>query len=464
MRSSWRSRGVARLAVLAVAASTVTIAATAGSASPQTPPTGQDEVVPFGQVPDAATAETPPNGVEGPGVAGSGLVEVGTGSVSGRVRRQWQGPWLQGIWIALLRTNDFSVAAGDFTNSSGYFDVQVPAGTYFLYLIDPQGNYVAGFHGAPTPVTVNAAEDVEVQAEMFAAGARVMGTIADQDNGSGLEQGWAVAVNPATGAPEVADGGYGTFDFWNLTPGYYWLVFVDGSGAHLPEYYDNEPGPDTADLLIANPGITTNLSVKLDRTTPPAGGATVSGRVTEQSTGNPLCGVRVIALRADTYRFAASTTTLCNDARYTLNLDPGSYKLAFIEPSGRHNTEWHNNQPYDGLGSATTVTAPAVVNAALEPNTATMAGTITDDTTSEPIAGAWVVAIGPTGVRGGAVTISDGTYEISGLTPGTYRAAILDPNGGRILKYHRDSPDYAGATPFTLTAGTTTTIDAALAS
>lgn len=46
--------------------------------------------------------------------------------------------------------------------------------------------------------------------------------------------------------------------------------------------------------------------------------------------------------------------------------------------------------------------------------------------------------------------------------PGAYRAAFVDPNGGRTREYHPDSPDYAGATPFNLTAGTTTTIDAAL--
>lgn len=32
--------------------------------------------------------------------------------------------------------------------------------------------------------------------------------------------------------------------------------------------------------------------------------------------------------------------------------------------------------------------------------------------------------------------------------PGAYRAAFVDPNGGRTLEYHHDSPDYAGATPF----------------
>ena len=132
----------------------------------------------------------------------------------------------------------------------------------------------------------------------------------------------------------------------------------------------------------------------------------MTGTVTEQGTGVPLSGVRVVALHAATYQFAASTTTGTNGG-YTLDLNPGDYKVAFVEPTGRHNMEWHNNLPYNGLASAASVTAPGVVNAALAPNTAAMAGTIVDDSTSAPVAGAWVLAIGPTGVTGGAVTGSD---------------------------------------------------------
>jgi hypothetical protein len=93
-----------------------------------------------------------------------------------------------------------------------------------------------------------------------------------------------------------------------------------------------------------------------------------------------------------------------------------------------------------------------------------MAGTITDDPSGSPLGGAWVIAIGPTGaIAGGAVTAANGTYTIAGLAPGTYRATIVDPSGGRTQEYHDNSPDYAGATPVNVTAGATTTINAALA-
>jgi hypothetical protein len=70
---------------------------------------------------------------------------------------------------------------------------------------------------------------------------------------------------------------------------------------------------------------------------PPIGGAPLSGTVTEQGTNITLSGVRVVALHAATYLFAASATTNPNDGTYTLNLNPGDYKIAFIAPTGRHN-------------------------------------------------------------------------------------------------------------------------------
>jgi hypothetical protein len=75
-----------------------------------------------------------------------------------------------------------------------------------------------------------------------------------------------------------------------------------------------------------------------------------------------------------------------------------------------------------------------------------------------------VVAIGPTGaIAGGAVTSGAGTYTIAGLAPGTYRATIVDPNGGRAQEYYNNSADYVGATPINITAGATATVNATLA-
>ena len=102
-------------------------------------------------------------------------------------------------------------------------------------------------------------------------------------------------------------------------------------------------------------------------------------------------------------------------------------------------------------------------NAALNANTGTMAGTVTDDPAATPVAGAWVIAIGPTGIiTGGAVTAANGTYTISGLAPGTYRATFVDPVGGRTQEYWNNSPTVTGATTINITAANVATINAAL--
>jgi len=127
--------------------------------------------------------------------------------------------------------------------------------------------------------------------------------------------------------------------------------------------------------------------------------------------------------------------------------------------------EWYGNQPSTDLASAASATAPAVADAALDATTGTMTGTVTDDPSGNAVAGAWVVAISSTGIAGGAITPSDGTYTIPGLPPppGTYRATFVDPNSGRAQEYHDNSPDYTGGSPFDITAADTATVDADLA-
>ncbi len=169
----------------------------------------------------------------------------------------------------------------------------------------------------------------------------------------------------------------------------------------------------------------------------------------------------MLALRAADYQIVRAATTNAS-GQYSLNLAAGAYKLAFLDATGGHDMEWYDNVPSTGLASAVSVTAPGTANAALNANTGSMTGTITDDPAATPIGGAWVIAIGPTGIAGGAVTNPDGTYTLPGLAPGTYRATFVDPVGGRTQEYWNNSPTYPGATMFNITAANTATINAAL--
>jgi hypothetical protein len=385
--------------------------------------------------------------------------------VSGTVTESGSGSPVSGAWVAVLRTSDFSIAGGAVANGSGDFSAEVPPGSYYLYVVDPSGAHTAGFHGAPATVTVTSGAMTDADPQMVSLRGSVAGTVTETGSGTPVGGAWVIGINAATGATQrgaVANGA-GQYSVGGLRPGLYRPVFVDPTGAHGSRYFPNSVDFLGATSLAVTAGGSTAANVALPTQSTTPGAQTLSGTVREAGTNTPLAGVFVVALRASDFRNAGGAVTNAS-GQYSLNVAAGAYKLAFIDSTGLHNMEWHDNQPNTGLATATSVTAPAVTNAALDANTGSMAGTVTDDPSGTPITGAWVVAIGPTGnIAGGAVTAANGTYTIAGLAPGTYRATFVDPNGGRTQEYYDGSPDYAGSTPINITAANTTTINASLA-
>ena len=386
------------------------------------------------------------------------------GSVSGTVTESGSGSPVAGAWVAVLRTSDFSAAGGATANAGGDFTTQVPPGSYYLYLIDPAGAHTAGFFGSPTAVTVIAGNTVDADPALAPTRGSVTGTITEDGTANPVAGAWAIAINASNGAPETGAlaNGSGQYSLADLRTGNHLMVYVDPAGGHSTEFYANSSDAAHANPIAVTAGgsAVANDSMATQAATP--GGSTLSGTVTETATNTPLGGVAVMALRAADFRLARATITNTTGT-YNLNLQVGGYKLVFLDGTGRHNTEWHNNLPYNGLANAVTVTAPAVTNAVLDRNTGTMAGLVTDVPSGTAVAGAWVIAIGPTGIAGGVTTAANGTYTIAGLPAGTYRAAFIDPTGDHDLEYHNNAASYAGATPFAVTAANTTTINAALA-
>ena len=175
----------------------------------------------------------------------------------------------------------------------------------------------------------------------------------------------------------------------------------------------------------------------------------------------------MIALQAATYQQAAADLTDAS-GHYDIHLDAGSYKLAFYDPTSDHQMEWYDNQPASGLGSATSVTAvvgtPTTTNVELTPSTGTIAGTVTETGSGDPLDATLVVAISTTGtITGAVVTAGDGTYTMDGLKAGSHRLRFLDPTGAHVSEYYDGSATSGGATAVGVDGGTTTSgIDAAL--
>ena len=391
---------------------------------------------------------------------------AGSTGVSGTVTESGSGSPVAGAWVAVLRTSDFSIAGGGIANGSGDFSAGVPAGSYYLYVIDPAGAHTAGFHGPPTIVAVTAGNTVDADPVMASTRGAVTATVTETGTGTPIAGVWAVALSASaanTGATEaaVAANGSGQLTLPGLRAGNHFVGYIDPTGAHGTRFFPNSPTVPDATPVAVTAGNATAANASLPAQTLLGTGSTITGTVTEQGTGVPLANGRVLALRAADYQIVRAAATNAS-GQYSLDLAAGAYKLAFLDATGRHDMEWYDNLPSTGLGSAVSVTAPGVANAALNANTGSMAGTVTDDTTTDPIGCAWVIGIGPTGIAGGAVTNPDGTYTIAGLAPGTYRATFVDPVGGRTQEYWNNSPTYPGATTFNVTAASVAAISAAL--
>ncbi len=417
-----------------------------------------------GTYPNSATVDTAQTA---PMASNTTNVSVAMGTVSGTVTEAGSGAPLGGAWVAVLRTSDFSMVGGAVADGSGNYSAQLPAGSYFLYLVDPSGTHTAGFFGPPTTVTVSTPTPVDADPSMATTRGSVTGTVAETGTGNPIPGVWALALSTAvanTGATEVAvvANGSGVYSLPGLRASTHYVGFVDPTGAHETRFHPNSPNVPAATPVPVTAGTATVANAALPPRAPAGTGATISGTVTEQGTGIPLAGIHVVALRAADYAMVRGAVTNGSGA-YSLNVASGGYKLALLDSTGRHDMEWYDDLPSTQLGAALTVTAPGVANAALGPNTGSMTGTVTDDPSGDPVAGAWVIAIGPTGIAGGAVTAPDGTYTVTGLPPGTYRATFVDPGGGRTQEYYDDSPDFGGATTFNVVAAGTTTASAALA-
>lgn len=399
---------------------------------------------------------------------GSNTVSVTVASpaatgVAGRVRDIVSQGGVPGAWVALLRTSDYSIAGSDVADGSGDYVVNVPPGNYLAYGIDPTGAHQGGFFGAPTPVGIIAGAMTPVDPVLTPTRGSVAGTITAQGSGTAIGGAWALASSGTTFAPEalVEADPEGAFRIDDLAAGAHFLTFLDPSGAHAPEYHADSPGPAGAGAVAVVGGATATADGTPPGMAAAGGGATLEGSVTEAGTNAPLEGVAVVVLRGSDFTFVRGGRTDASGV-FSIPVPAGPYRVAFIDPSGHHHMEWHDDLPYNGLAASSTVTAPGVVGAVLSRTRGAVAGTITDDPSGQPLPGAWVVAIGPRGIAGGAVTGSDGSYTIDGLPAGTYRATMVDPVGGRTQEYWNGATSSAGASPITVAGGATTTIDAAL--
>ncbi len=181
-------------------------------------------------------------------------IPAGSGLVSGTVTETGSGDPVPGAFVALLRTADFSLAAGAEAAADGSYTATVAVGDYYVYVLD--GAHTAGFYGPPTLVTVTDGATTTADPTVPALAGTVTGTVTDA--GGPLAGIWVVAINPAGAVvANVTTGPDGTYTLAGLDAGPYRIRFVDPTGAHPPLYYDNTAGYDDATPVTVTGGTAT---------------------------------------------------------------------------------------------------------------------------------------------------------------------------------------------------------------
>lgn len=396
-----------------------------------------------------------------------------SGAVTGADGAPIDGAWVVAVDPATGRVN------GAETDETGHYALAPGLGSRDVGFIDPSGGHAGEwFDGHPLddlagadPVLVSGGEPATADAELGPAGrtASVAGTVTEDGTGIPLEGVWVAALDLGDDATAraVQTDGDGHYSIDGLAGRPHLLLTFDPTGRHRIEYFDGHGTAASADQIDLAAGEATTADVGLRLRPPRAGGARIGGLI--RVGGQPRRGVLVLAFDATRGSFVRAAVT-GGAGRYRLDVPPGGYHLAYLDPSGTSTPEWHRDRPFlasDGRRVVVaTAGAPATVNATLAASgpSGSIVGTVTGPD-SEAVSGAWVAAadIATGSIMRGTVADLDGAYEIDGLQAGSYAVLVLDPSGAYAVEWYDDAPDLGSATPVVVAAGATTNVDDHLA-
>ncbi|MFW5471882.1 beta strand repeat-containing protein [Knoellia sp. CPCC 206450] len=271
----------------------------------------------------------------------------------------------------------------------------------------------------------------------------------------------------------------GTYRVAGLNPGTDYRVCFSGrngtGGANDVRGYVDECWNDKASgsgdpVTVTGGGTTANINAGLA----PAGA--VSGKVTQASSAKPLAGVSVTARTATGFTTERAVTDV--DGTYTINvLAPASnYQVCFSQTFGGNGgtndalgyvEQCWQNKPLGQTPTAVVVAGASTrtgVNAALA-DAGGIKGTVTDAGTGK-LRGVEVTVSTGTSSTQSVFTGADGTYQVSGVAPGTAYVVCFEAqaalggaadNVGYLSECWNNKPfTKVGATPVTVTAGVAT--------
>ena len=404
---------------------------------------------------------------------------VGTGGISGTVTGPG-GPVADvSVAVAVFDAeNEFwdTVGFGTTDETGAYQVTDLDPGAYRVQFNDWTGAHLAECYDdapscdEPDLVTVADAVVPDIDAAL-ATPSHITGTVTD---GTAPLAGVDVTAytydadfDEWSYSTQVSTGPGGTYDLADLAAGTYRVRFVDSSGDHRTEWWNNKASVESADDVVVDPSETvTAIDAVL------ASAPHLTGTVTGPG-GVPLPNVSVSANAYDEdFEFWDEVDLVTTDAagHYDFGgLPAGTYRLRFRDNTGSHVTEWWNDKTSVSTADDVVIGAETVddVDAVLAP-AATISGTLT--------------GVGGAPITSGSVTVrqydaedefwrsvafgstnASGSYTVGGLAAGTYRVEFYG-GGAYLTEYYDNKTTVESATDITLASGANRTgVDAQLA-
>jgi len=258
-------------------------------------------------------------------------------------------------------------------------------------------------------------------------------------------------------ATSVSTTAAGTYDIGGLTTGTYRIQFYDNAGAYVQQWYLNKVDLEHATNIAVTTGATNSGK---NATLVKAGH--ITGTV-KNAASTALQGISVYAYRFngsswDSVRSASTTAA----GTYDLGgLPTGTYRIQFYDGAGAYVQQWYLNQPDRQHAVDVAVTTGATSSG--KNATLVKAGHITGtvkNAASTALQGISVTAYrhaGP-GIWSSAAyvtTTAAGTYNLGGLTTGTYRIQFYDGAGAYVQQWYLNQPDRQHAANIAVTTGAT---------
>ncbi len=332
------------------------------------------------------------------------------------------------------------------SGKTGKFEFEgLPPGSYSVGFAACGGHYAAQWYkdkapGSPgTAVQVRAGRTTSNINATLTSGKSVSVVVVSGVTGKPVPGCLMVSSGPLSLLPTVSTSRSGRFTVKHLAAGTYQAeAYSCGHGAALLAQLQTE-------IRIPAGHSTTTIVLRLPRR------GSIAGTVTAPGTPGGAT-YACVYVTSDSGEFSA-TATVNRSGQYSLtNVAPGSYQVLIDDGcSGGKTLAPQAFSVHVAAGATTTLNAVLVANGSIT-------GSVTGSASSAPVAGICVAAYASTTATepaAVAITVGNGSYQISFLPPGTYLVKFSSGCGasGYATQWYKDASSATTATAVSVSPG-----------